>query len=43
MEESTSVADINKAAFEQGIVLTHLVGRKRRLEEEFLEITNNAN
>ena len=43
MEESTSVADINKAAFEQGIILTHLVGRKRRLEEEFLEITKNAN
>ena len=33
------VADLNKMAFERGIVLTHLVKRQRSLEAEFLEIT----
>lgn len=39
MEEQHSVAEINRLAFDHGILLTHLVGRKKRLEEEFLEIT----
>lgn len=39
MENSHSVAEINKLAFEGGVTLTHLVARKQRLEEEFLEIT----
>ncbi len=34
---------INKLAFENGILLTHFVARKKRLETEFLEITANAN
>lgn len=33
------IAALNEAAFSQGIRLTHLVSRKKRLEEEFLEIT----
>ena len=33
----------NAEAHKQGIQLSHLVSRKKRLEEEFLEITNNAN
>lgn len=32
-------AQINRMAFEQGILLTHLVGRKKSLESEFLKIT----
>lgn len=35
-------ADINRMAFEQGILLTHFVARKKRLETEFLEITSKA-
>lgn len=37
--ESYSTAEINHLAFSKGITLTHLVSRKKRLEEEFLEIT----
>lgn len=33
-------SELNFAAFENGLVLTHLMTRKRSLEEEFLEITN---
>jgi len=32
-------AELNRLAFEKGIVLTHLVKRQRSLEAEFLEIT----
>ena len=39
MDPTHSVAEVNKLAFEKGITLTHLVSRKQRLEEEFLEIT----
>lgn len=35
-------ADINRMAFENGILLTHFVARKKRLETEFLEITSKA-
>lgn len=42
ISDDHAVTEINQLAFQQGIVLSHLVGRKRRLEEEFLEITNNA-
>jgi ABC-type multidrug transport system ATPase subunit len=35
-------SDINRMAFEQGILLTHFVARKKRLETEFLEITSKA-
>ena len=33
-------ADLSQLAFDKGLVLTHLVERKRRLEEEFLQITS---
>jgi len=39
MDNNHTVAEINKLAFDRGITLTHLVARKQRLEEEFLEIT----
>jgi ABC-2 type transport system ATP-binding protein len=42
VEQSLSVTDINISAHREGIVLNHLVSRKRRLEEEFLEITQDA-
>jgi ABC-type multidrug transport system ATPase subunit len=32
--------ELSQIAFDKGIVLTHLVERKRRLEEEFLQITS---
>ncbi len=32
--------DLSQLAFDKGLVLTHLVERKRRLEEEFLQITS---
>jgi len=39
-EVGTSTAMITKMASQSGIDITHLVSRKRKLEEEFLEITN---
>jgi ABC-type multidrug transport system ATPase subunit len=38
-KEGFSARDVSKLAFEKGIILTHLVEKKRRLEEEFLQIT----
>jgi ABC-2 type transport system ATP-binding protein len=38
-EDDFSVADLSRLATEKGVVLTHLVERKRSLEEEFLQIT----
>lgn len=43
MSAEYSMAEINRLAFEKGIVLNHLVGRKSRLEEEFLKITSTQN
>jgi ABC-2 type transport system ATP-binding protein len=42
IDKSISAEDVNRIAFEHGIILTHIVGRNRRLEEEFLEITKDA-
>lgn len=41
MTEDHTAQEINSLAYDNGIVLNHLVSRKRKLEEEFLEITNN--
>ncbi len=38
--EGLDIAALNEAAFSNGIKLTHLVARKRKLEEEFLKITS---
>lgn len=43
VDKSKSGKDLNILAFEAGLALTHLVTRKRRLEEEFLQITGNKN
>lgn len=40
VKEGFSAFDVNKWAIEKGIILTHLIERKRRLEEEFLQITS---
>ncbi len=40
IDESLDHSIINKLAFEQGINLTHIVARKKKLETEFLEITS---
>ena len=37
--ENLNPAELNASAFSHGIQLSHLVSRKRKLEEEFLEIT----
>ena len=42
IDQHTDHSVINKMAFEQGILLTHFVARKKRLEAEFLEITAKA-
>jgi ABC-2 type transport system ATP-binding protein len=39
VDASTKAAEVNKWAFDQGIILTHLQIRKTRLEEEFLQLT----
>ncbi|MBK9735315.1 MAG: ATP-binding cassette domain-containing protein [Saprospiraceae bacterium] len=42
IDQHTDHSVINKLAFEQGILLTHFVARKKKLETEFLEITAKA-
>jgi ABC-2 type transport system ATP-binding protein len=42
-QQDMDVADLNAEAQKNGIRIKHLVSRKKRLEEEFLQITNNAN
>ena len=42
VDEGIDVTEFSKEMYNSGVVPTRLVARKRRLEEEFLEITNNA-
>jgi len=42
IDQHTDHSIINKLAFEKGILLTHFVARKKKLETEFLEITAKA-
>lgn len=39
-EPELVISRLNKAACDHGLEINHLVSRKRKLEEEFLEITN---
>ncbi|PQJ14627.1 ABC transporter ATP-binding protein [Aureicoccus marinus] len=39
LEEEMSAVDLNQWAFNQGLVLSHLVKRKESLEEQFLTLT----
>lgn len=39
MDPAHSISEINRMAFDHDITLTHMVARKQRLEEEFLQIT----
>ena len=41
LKEDISAEEFNKALFEKGIVLSHLVKRKESLEEQFLTLTKN--
>ncbi|HLT51546.1 MAG TPA: ABC transporter ATP-binding protein [Arenibacter sp.] len=41
LTEEMDAMTLNKALFEAGIVLSHLVKRKASLEEQFLTLTNN--
>ncbi len=43
ISEEIAIDRFSKSLYAGGIVPTRLVGRKRRLEEEFLEITSNQN
>jgi len=43
LAEDLSVQSLSQDLFKKGIVLTHLVARKKRLEDEFLEITKETN
>lgn len=43
VDQNEDFAILNKLAFDNGIILTHFVGRKKRLETEFLEITSKSN
>lgn len=42
VNQDIDVSYINRLAFDHGILLSHIVGRKKRLETEFLEITSKA-
>jgi len=39
LSKDQNVAELNAKAFQQGLLLTHLVSKKQSLEDEFLEIT----
>lgn len=39
VDESLDTATLSQHLVDKGVILTHLVSRKRRLEEEFLQIT----
>ena len=38
---TAKMEDINRLCFENGIVLNHLILKKKRLEARFFELTNN--
>lgn len=39
VSKDQNIAELNAKAFQQGLLLTHLVSKKQSLEDEFLEIT----
>jgi ABC-2 type transport system ATP-binding protein len=39
VDQSLDTATLSQHLHDKGVILTHLVSRKKRLEEEFLEIT----
>ncbi len=39
VDQSLDTATLSQHLYDKGVILTHLVSRKKRLEEEFLEIT----
>ncbi len=41
LDDGKTASDLNQLAFQQGIMLNHLVSKNRSLETEFLEITKN--
>ena len=43
LEQPISSSEFNKAMFQKGIILSHLVKRKESLEEQFLQLTDNLN
>lgn len=40
VKDGFGATDLSQLAFDKGIILTHLIERKKRLEEEFLQITS---
>jgi ABC-2 type transport system ATP-binding protein len=42
VKEGFSVLDVSQLMYQKGIILIHLNERKRKLEEEFLQITARA-
>ena len=42
IDEQINVSDLSRDIYQGGVIPTRLIARKRRLEEEFLEITKNA-
>jgi ABC-2 type transport system ATP-binding protein len=42
VDKDFDISLINRIAFDHGILLSHIAGRKKRLETEFLEITAKA-
>ena len=42
LEEEMAATDLNRWAFDQGLVLSHLVKRKESLEEQFLTLTKKS-
>lgn len=41
-DKELDIVELNKSLINKGLGVNHLVARKKKLEEEFLQITNNA-
>ena len=42
LQENTTVEDVNRYCFQNGITLTHLILRKKSLESQFMELTKGG-
>jgi len=42
LEREVSTTEINKFLFEKGVIISHLVKRKRTLEQQFLDLTSQS-
>jgi ABC-2 type transport system ATP-binding protein len=42
VDQSTEIAQLSESLYQNGFIILHLVVRKQKLEEEFLQIVNKS-